>query len=579
MALSAISSLFVAPRDPQGWVAFRAGRFVSFGELKKDVASLAFAMRSNEGCRLLLLSEDAYALSVGLLAVLVARQTAVLPANLQPGHLAEIGAGLDAALVHDQESPAGLHVFPIFGHGRRNQDTFAEPMDTGRAEVVLHTSGTTGEPLAIRKPLRCLEAEVDALACQFEIPRDAVVQATVPAHHIYGLLFRILWPLLTRRPFAAELIRFPGEFVRALSAVEQTVLVSSPAFLSRALPILGIEGFKDRLGGVFSSGGPLPSEIAAAYNAKLATPIVEVYGSTETGGIGYRSVLDKDKPDRWRPLPGVGLSVSDETGALVVTSSFLSQPGSFQTGDAARIYPDGEFELMGRQDGIVKVEERRVSLSGLEARLSSCEEVSDVRIVPLENTKNRLVLGAVVVPSTVGWLLIERSGKRVLTSALRTALTSFFDTSALPRHWRFVATLPMTTQGKVSLTCLRSLFLGNDSEVRSPVVLGKERATSSAQLRLQLPPDLIYFDGHFDEQPILPGVVQLDWAIRFARDELGLDGVFQRIEALKFFRVLTSGEAVTLELRYEQTRQKLFFRYVSEAHEHSTGRIVFEASS
>ena len=45
---------------------------------------------------------------------------------------------------------------------------------------------------------------------------SAVVLATVPAHHIYGLLFRVLWPLASKRAFASSLIRYPQDLIAAL---------------------------------------------------------------------------------------------------------------------------------------------------------------------------------------------------------------------------------------------------------------------------------------------------------------------------------------------------------------------------
>jgi 3-hydroxymyristoyl/3-hydroxydecanoyl-(acyl carrier protein) dehydratase len=40
---------------------------------------------------------------------------------------------------------------------------------------------------------------------------------------------------------------------------------------------------------------------------------------------------------------------------------------------------------------------------------------------------------------------------------------------------------------------------------------------ASATYRLRVPPTLEHFRGHFPGFPILPGVVQLDWAVRFGR--------------------------------------------------------------
>ena len=70
------------------------------------------------------------------------------------------------------------------------------------------TSGTTGEGRWIPKALRHLEDEIETLEAVFgaRLPRGARVFATVSHQHIYGLLFRVLWPLGAGRPFHANLL-------------------------------------------------------------------------------------------------------------------------------------------------------------------------------------------------------------------------------------------------------------------------------------------------------------------------------------------------------------------------------------
>lgn len=573
-----ISSLFDPSVARDVPVAIQDGKQVTFGDLERDVACLAGCLEDRGKGRWLLISEDAYAIAVGFLAALYARQTVVLPANLQLGYQSELADQIDGVLVHEHSVPSDTKALSILGRDRSEPEPCLAPFDPEDGEVILHTSGTTGRPVPVRKSLRCFEAELAALQNLFQSPLPYIVLATVPAHHIYGLLFRVLWPLVAGRPFVAELIRFPGELVKAMETAENSLLVSSPAFLSRALPVLDIEALKDRLCGVFSSGGPLPPDIAAAYNAKLTDPIVEVYGSTETGGIGYRSVRKASDPSPWTPLPGVTLSLEADDGRLSVSSPFLVKSRPFRTADTARLLPDGRFELLGRSDRIVKVEERRISLTEVEHKLISRSEVSAVRVVSLEGAKGRSVLGAVIVPSPEGWAALAKCGKRPLTDALRTALMPYFDLAAIPRKWRFVRRMPETIQGKTPMRQLEALFSPDHGGELHPIVLGREAGPSTLKLVLKLPQDLAYFDGHFDEHPVLPGVVQLDWAIDFAREEFPLDAKFQRIEALKFFRILSAGDEVTLDLRFERDKEKLHFRYQSADHEHSAGRIQFEAT-
>jgi 3-hydroxymyristoyl/3-hydroxydecanoyl-(acyl carrier protein) dehydratase len=100
-------------------------------------------------------------------------------------------------------------------------------------------------------------------------------------------------------------------------------------------------------------------------------------------------------------------------------------------------------------------------------------------------------------------------------------------------------------------------------------------ATGKALLRLKLPLGLLYFQGHFPESPILPGVVQIDWALRLGRELFPLQGEFQGMEALKFQQVLQPGDEVDLELEFKEPRNALAFRFSSPRGRHSSGLLLF----
>jgi 3-hydroxymyristoyl/3-hydroxydecanoyl-(acyl carrier protein) dehydratase len=112
--------------------------------------------------------------------------------------------------------------------------------------------------------------------------------------------------------------------------------------------------------------------------------------------------------------------------------------------------------------------------------------------------------------------------------------------------------------------------------VTSPELISKKiEGGEKAFLKLRLPADLLYFKGHFPQSPILPGVVQIDWAIRFAREIFPLAGDFKGMEALKFQQVLLPGEEPELELEFKPAKNTVFFRYLSKRGRHSSGSVIF----
>lgn len=107
-----------------------------------------------------------------------------------------------------------------------------------------------------------------------------------------------------------------------------------------------------------------------------------------------------------------------------------------------------------------------------------------------------------------------------------------------------------------------------------PEILASHKDGASLILQLHIPSELIYFRGHFPGFPLLPGVVQVDWAIRLARKSFDLPENFQRLSALKFMRVLQPGAEVTLTLEQHNVNE-LRFRYQENGQTCSSGRILF----
>lgn len=549
-------------------------------DFRRDVAALSGRLKMADGRRWLIAAADAYAIAVGVFAVLHADGQAVLPANLQSGHLADVAAGVDGTLTDGLTVPADGQGIRLFDPSYTDDGLPLAPIDPDTAEIVLHTSGTTGAPTSICKPLRCFEAELTSQSEVFAPVAGKTVIATVPPYHIYGLLFRVLWPLATNRPFSTDTVSYPEELATAAETNPGCMFVSSPAFLKRALPVLDLDRLGHCLGPVFSSGGLLPPPVAAAYNAGLSQPVVEVYGSTETGGIAYRSVFDEASPPPWQPLPGVEVTTDSETQTLSVRSPFMPNASWFRSGDRAGIEGDGRFVLRGRADRIVKVEEERVSLPELEQRMARNEAVAAARVVllPGEDGK-RQIIGAVIEPSEAGWDVLSAEGRPALRAHLLDTLRPHLAAVVLPRKWRFVTRIPEDDRGKTSDASLSALFDHDQGRITKPVVTSLEVDGEQAIIGLHMPDDLFYFDGHFENTPILAGVVQIDWAIDFAREHLMIEAPFKRIEALKFFNVLMAGDDVTLTLRHDREMRRMTFDYTRDVTKHSSGRIIFGTGS
>ena len=111
--------------------------------------------------------------------------------------------------------------------------------------------------------------------------------------------------------------------------------------------------------------------------------------------------------------------------------------------------------------------------------------------------------------------------------------------------------------------------------ITEPIVLEQRVAPPTAELKLEIPAELEYLKGHFRGAPIVAGVVQVKWAIEFARRHLEAGGELLGLDALKFQQLMRPGAVVTLRLEWEASAAKLRFSYSSGDARFSSGRILF----
>ena len=437
------------------------------------------------------------------------------------------------------------------------------PLEERDCELVVFTSGSTGQPSAIVKRLDQLAREVEALQAAFgERVAGAQVHGTVSHQHIYGLLFRVLWPLASGRPILPRTF-FHEDLVTAL-AQQDSILVATPAHLKRLPEQLDWSNARARVRAVFSSGGPLSVEAAGLSERVLGMAPIEVFGSSETGGIAWRQSVDGTAS--WQALPGV--SWREQDGCLAVCSGHLADPGWWLSQDRVRALPDGNFQLLGRADRIVKIEERRVSLDALERDLCADPAIAEARVLVLPGAREQLA--AVIVPTDPALLSMSPAERRVFTHRISASLAHAHDAVTRPRRWRLCGALPINAQGKVTQMALQALF-----QPHVPEATWELRGPVQATLSLKLDPALKVFEGHFPQAAILPGVAQLDWAIHFGRQCFSLPPVFGGMDQLKFQQVARPGDVLTLELSADPDKGTLGFRYTSAVGVHSSGRVAF----
>lgn len=432
----------------------------SFQQFCADIHSTRLAIRQAPCLDVLLFHSSSYQFSVGFFALALEGRHIVLPPNAQAETLHQVALQCQASLgdiaqpnlhaINKQQQEGESHAaLPVM-----SREALFEPID---CKITFFTSGSTGQAKAVSKQFGQLNSEIDILIETFtdRITSAQVLVSTVSHQHIYGLLFKVLLPLKTGLTIVNETFEYP-EHISNYLAQDRTVnalLISSPAHLKR----LGLDNVlvqnQAQLQGIYSSGGPLAFDTAQLLFKQLGQAPIEIFGSTETGGIAWRQ-CDAPTPSPWQVFPGISYAIAPETAQLVLTSPYISEE-NYVTEDRVLALDSRHFELLGRADRTIKHEEKRINLNHMERCLREHPMVDEARIVVLSGA-NRQVLGAVIELSPEA--LLATKAKKSLNELFKTHLLGEFERICLPRKWRYPERMPFNAQGKLVMKELEKLF-------------------------------------------------------------------------------------------------------------------------
>jgi long-chain acyl-CoA synthetase len=229
------------------------------------------------------------------------------------------------------------------------------------SRVRFRTSGSAGSPKRCTHALDTLWQETLELARL--VPGAMRVLSAVPSHHIYGFLFTVLLPralgidevvdLRLASPALALGQARAGDLIVAFPGWWETLVRLGPAF---GPAVVGV-----------SSGAPCPDALAQALEA-AGLRLLQVYGSSETAGVGWRdrAVAGFTLLPYWRRVGGNG-DVADAADAAEAACELI------------RRLPDGSEARHRLQDKIAWQDERRFLPAG---RTDEAVQVGGVNVFP-----------------------------------------------------------------------------------------------------------------------------------------------------------------------------------------------------
>jgi acyl-coenzyme A synthetase/AMP-(fatty) acid ligase len=209
------------------------------------------------------------------------------------------------------------------------------------------------------------------------------------------------------------------EIIEDIGRVEPTMLIAPPTLLQfmstlNPHPLLG-----SRLRNVVCGGAPIGSTIKQFVKETYGVVFEESYGTTECGGIASDGVILPYISGTLRIKdPSTGAWLSPQSQEAVVGELWV---GDKNTMDLVELTKNGtSIRVLGRSDGAVsfKLENGEwCSLLDIEEKiLRSCAPDLVQQVLILRNSRNALVLVAVVTEENEEWALLNQIRERVSLS-------------------------------------------------------------------------------------------------------------------------------------------------------------------
>lgn len=428
---------------------------VTFSQWMDSVNYHRHHFTNNHATTWLLYCDDAYQFSVLFFGLLTANKKVILPQNATKNQLQSCMNVADGFA-----GTADLIVEHVISYNPLGTLALKSPLRIAtNTDITLFTSGSTGEAKAIHKKFQHLLTEVMELeSCFGDKLGHSTVLSTVSHQHIYGLLVKLMWPIWFGRDVLLQPYEYPEHLCHDLHQynLQNITLVSSPAHYHRLIKDNVYSDIHEKIVALFSSGGPLRDEASQQLEIQLGQSPFEIYGSTETGGIAWRQ-RSHGKSNAWQPFSDIEISLQNETQRLILKSPYFDHKDWYIADDKIKINLDGCFELQGRVDRIIKIEEKRVSLDHIQQCLKALDFIDDAFCLT-HSSKRGLQIVAVIVLTESAKNALLNSRNLIFNRKIKTALMHDLEAIAIPKKFRYLAALPYNSSGKLNKLAMEKLF-------------------------------------------------------------------------------------------------------------------------
>lgn len=353
--------------------------------------------------------------------------------------------------------------------------------DPNDVTLLMFTSGTTGEPKGVMHTHNSLVAAIAPLPERLGVDRDSVIHMASTVAHLTGLLYGVRLQIQVGATGIYQDVWSNERFVELIEEHKITQTAAATPFLHDTLNAPNIDSRDvSSLARFCCFGAPIPPAIVRQAKARWPElAVISGWGQTEDALVTLGIPGDPEEKAIERdgyPLPGMRIRVVDEAGTelppntngrLQVTGPFLFAGYAkrldmtrelfdgkwFDTGDIARIDPDGYLRISGRTKDVIIRGGENIPVAYVENALYENPKIASVAVIgiPDPRLQERACACVVLKPGVDGFSFTE--------------MQQFLNEKGLARqYWpeslEVMPELPSTASGKIQKYRLRQAITG-----------------------------------------------------------------------------------------------------------------------
>jgi cyclohexanecarboxylate-CoA ligase len=384
--------------------------------------------------------------------------------------------------------PALNHVLVIGGEGANAFEHLIDEPDAatrslfaasrpGPDEVIelLYTSGTTGEPKGVMHTANTLYSNILPYAERFDLNENDTVLMASPLAHQTGFMYGLMMPIALGAKAVFQDIWNAPKAVDLIAAEGVTFTMAATPFLSdltdeaakRPADVQSLRTF-------LSAGAPIPRGLVRRAAEHLGANIISAWGMTENGAVTTTRV--GDPPDKTfetdgLPLTGMEIRVVDENGAELPPDregrlqtkgasnfvGYLKHPewydtdadGWFETGDLARIDPDGYVRITGRTKDVIIRGGENIPVVEVEGLIYQHPAIQEVAVVAMPDAR----LGE----RACAFAVLRENASLAFPELVDFLQERQVARNYLPERLEVMDAMPKTPSGKIQKVVLRGI--------------------------------------------------------------------------------------------------------------------------